>query len=153
MIREAEGVLDDAPAGTNAVLLLYLTNRTFLDEGGTVARLVQTAMDRRVPIALVAEQDPGRGGCPFRVCMQQTPQMLQQPPYKLFDTVAVPLYPAPEHRRVSRRLALSSMGAVPCDAGPLQRRWQLRRRIAVARLVRRRPAEPRQEVSIIPNIA
>ena len=67
--------------------------------------------------------------------------MLQQQPYKLYDTVAVPLYPAPEHRTVSRRLVLSSMGAVPCDAGPLQRRWELlRRRMAVARLARRRPA-------------
>ena len=113
MIREAEGVLDDAPAGTDAMLLLYLTNRTFLDEGGTVARLVQTAMDRRVPIALVAEQDPGRGGCPFRLCMQQTPQMLQQPPYKLFDTLAVPLYPSVQHRKVSLRHVLRGMGAQP----------------------------------------
>ena len=128
MIREAEGVLDDAPAGTDAVLLLYLTNRTFLDEGGTVARLVQTAMDRRVPIALVAEQDPGRGGCPFRLCMQQTPQMLQQPPYKLFDTVAVPLYSSPEHRKVSLRHVLRSMGAAPCDAAALTRCLRICRR-------------------------
>ena len=56
-----------------------------------------------------------------------------------------------EHREVSLRLVLTGMGAVPCDAGPLRRWWQLlRRRIAVARLVRRRPAEPRQEPLVQP---
>ena len=115
------------------MFLLYLNNKTFLDAGCAVARLVQAAMDH--------EQEPSCGGVPSRNSFQQTPQVLQQPPYKLFDTVAVPLYPAPAHREVSLRLILTSMGAVPCDAGPLQRRWQLlRRRIAVARLVRRRPA-------------
>ena len=75
--------------------------------------------------------------------------MLQQQPYKLYDTVAVPLYPAPEHRTVSLRLVLCSMGAVPCDAVPLRRQWQLlRRHMAVARLVRRRPAEPQQIVPL-----
>mmetsp|Transcript_27728 Transcript_27728/g.93200 ORF Transcript_27728/g.93200 Transcript_27728/m.93200 type:complete len:115 (-) Transcript_27728:124-468(-) len=111
-------------------------------------------MDRRIAVAMVHEQDPSFGGVPFRNFFQQAPQVLLQPPYKLFDTVAVPLYPAPEHRTVSRRLALSSMGAVPCDAGPLQRRWQLlRRRMAMALLVRRRPVrsshEPRQEPVLV----
>ena len=106
-------------------------------------------MDRRIAVAMVHEQDPICGGIPFRNFFQQTPQVLLQPPYKIFDTVAVPLYPSEAHRTVSLRLALSSMGAVPCDAGPLQRRWQLlRRRIAVARLVRRRPAEPQQIVPL-----
>ena len=125
------------------VFLLYLNDKTFLDAGGVVARLVQAAMDRRIAITMVhEEQEPVSGGVPFRNFFQQTPKVLQQQPYKLFNTVAVPLYPTPEHRKVSLLLALRSMGAVPCDAGPLQRRWQLlRRRIAVARLVRRRPAE------------
>ena len=92
---------------------------------------------------MVHEQDPSCGGVPFRNFFQQTPQVIKD--RKLYDTVAVPLFPAPEHRTVSLRLALCSMGAVPCDAGPLQRRWQLLcRRMAVARLVprlvvRRRP--------------
>jgi len=143
--RDAEEALEGvnaAPLEGHVVFLLYLNDKTFLDAGGAVARLVQAAMDRRIAIAMVHEQDPIYGGVPFRNFFQQTPQVLLQPPYKIFDTVAVPLYPAPEHRTVSLRLALSSMGAVPCDAGPLQRRWQLlRRRIAVARLMRRRPAE------------
>ena len=153
-IRDAEEALEGAnaaPLSGHVVFLLYLNDKTFLDAGGAVARLVQAAMDRRIAIAPIHEQEPARGGVPFRNFLQQTPQVLQQPPYKLFDTVAVPLFLAPEHRNVSLRLALSSMGAVPCDAGPLRRRWQLlRRRIAVARLVRRRPAEPRQEPLVQP---
>ena len=149
VIREAEEALEGAnaaPLSGHVVLLLYLNEKTFLDPGGAVARLVQVAMDRRIAVVLVHEQDPSCGGVPFRNYFQQTPQVLQQQPYKLYDTVAVPLYPAPEHRKVSLRLVLSGMGAVPCDAGPLRRRWQLlRRRMAIARLVRRRPAEPRQE--------
>ena len=102
-------------------------------------------MDRRIAVAMVHEQAPTCGGVPFRNFFQQTPQVLLQQPYKLFDTVAVPLFPAPEHRTVSLRLVLCSMGAVPCDAGPLRRQWQLlRRHMAVARLVRRRPAERQQ---------
>ena len=110
------------------VLLLYLTDRTFLDEDGSVARLVQAAMDRRIVIAPVAEQEPSRGGVAFRQFFQQTPQVLQQQPYKLFDTLAVPLYSSQEHRRVSLRHVLRGMGAEPCDAGLLQQHWQRFRR-------------------------
>ena len=149
-VREADGALDGGDNRADAVLLLYLTNRIFLDESGAVARLVRRAIDQRIPFALVAEQDPARGGCPFRQCLQQTPQVLQQPPYNLYNTVAVPLFPS-EHRKVSLRLGLRSMGAVPCDAGPLRRQWQLlRRHMAVARLVRRRPDQPHQELSVQP---
>uniref|UniRef100_A0A7S3X392 Uncharacterized protein n=1 Tax=Emiliania huxleyi TaxID=2903 RepID=A0A7S3X392_EMIHU len=90
--------------------------------------MVQTAMDRRIPIALVAEQEPSRGGCPFAQLLQQTPRVLQQPPYKLYDTLAVPLFPSMEHRRVSLRHILRSMGAVPCDARALTRCLHLCRR-------------------------
>ena len=98
-------------------------------------------MDRRIAIVLVHEQDPSCGGRPFQHFIQQTPLVLQRPPYKLYNTVAVPLYPSEEHRKVSLRLVLRGLGALPCDAGPLRRQWQLLlRRMAVARLVRRRPA-------------
>jgi len=132
-IRDAEEALEGvnaAPLSGHVVFLLYLNDKTFLDAGGVVARLVQAAMDRRIAIAMVHEQDPSFGGVPFRNFFQQTPRVLLQQPYKLFDTVAVPLYPAPEHRTVSLRLVLCSMGAVPCDAGPLRRQWQLLRRHA-----------------------
>ena len=89
-------------------------------------------MDRRIAIAMVHEQDPSFGGVPFRNFFQQTPQVLQQPPYKLYDALAVPLFTSEEHRKVSLRYILRSMGAVQCDAGLLQRQWRLlRRRMAV----------------------
>ncbi|EOD07315.1 hypothetical protein EMIHUDRAFT_198748 [Emiliania huxleyi CCMP1516] len=133
--KGAFGVADEgasaAPLSGHYVLLLYLNDKTFLDAGGTVARLVQAAMDRRIAIVLVHEQDPSCGGRPFRHFIQQTPQVLQRSPYKLYDTVAVPLYPSTEHRPVSLHLVLRGMGAAPCSAGILRRQWQLlRRRIA-----------------------
>ena len=123
VIREAEEALrgaDATPLEGHVVFLLYLNDKAFLDEDGDVARLAQTAMDRRIAIVPVHEQDPGRGGCPFRQFLQQTPQALQRSPYKLYDTVAVPLYSSVEHRKVSLRQVLRGMGAVPCDAGPLE---------------------------------
>ena len=140
-IRDAEEALEGAsaaPLSGHVVFLLYLNDKTFQDAGGAVARLVQAVMDRRIAITMVHEQDAASGGVPFRNFFQQTPQVLQRPPYKLFDTMAVPLYPSVEHRKLSLRHILRSMGAVPCDAGLLQRRWQLLRcRFAVARLARR----------------
>ena len=121
VIREASEVLKEAnapaPLQGRAVLLLYLNEKTFLDPSGTVARIVQTAMDRRIAIAPVAEQDPASGGVAFRQFFQQTPQVLQQPPYKLFDTLAVPLYPSQQHRKVSLRHVLRGMGAQPQSRG------------------------------------
>ena len=73
-------------------------------------------------------QEPSCGGVPFRIFFQQTPQVLLQPPYKLFDTVAVPLYSSPEHRKVSLRHVLRSMGAAPCDAAALTRCLRICRR-------------------------
>ncbi|EOD33181.1 hypothetical protein EMIHUDRAFT_202403 [Emiliania huxleyi CCMP1516] len=134
MIRDVDEAFEGAsaaPLSGHYVLLLYLNDKTFLDAGGTVARLVQAAMDRRIAIVLVHEQDPSCGGRPFRHFIQQTPQVLQRSPYKLYDTVAVPLYPSTEHRPVSLHLVLRGMGAAPCSAGILRRQWQLlRRRIA-----------------------
>ncbi|EOD07169.1 hypothetical protein EMIHUDRAFT_97003 [Emiliania huxleyi CCMP1516] len=108
-IRDAEEALEGAnaaPCEGFPVFLLYLNDKTFLDAGGAVARLVQAAMDQGITIAMVHEQEPSCGGVPFGRFFQQTPQVLQRPPYKLFDTVAVALYPAPEHREVSSTLAL-----------------------------------------------
>ncbi|EOD35913.1 hypothetical protein EMIHUDRAFT_110524 [Emiliania huxleyi CCMP1516] len=133
-IRDAEEALEGAnaaPCEGFPVFLLYLNDKTFLDAGGAVARLVQAAMDQGITIAMVHEQEPSCGGVPFGRFFQQTPQVLQRPPYKLFDTVAVALYPAPEHREISLRLILKSMGAVPCDAGPLRRRRAARIESAV----------------------
>ena len=47
---------------------------------------------------------------------------------------------------MSLRQVLRGMGAVPCDAEPLERQWQLLlRRLAVARLRRRRGSSDARE--------
>ena len=106
-----------------------MTDRLWYDQDGTVARLVQAAMDRNITIAMVHEQTPTLGGCPFSTFFQgQTPQVLLQPPYSLYNALAIPLYGSPEHRKVSLRHVLRHMGAVSCDAGLLQQHWQRFRR-------------------------
>ena len=62
-------------------------------------------------LVLVHEQDPLKGACPFRTFFEQTPVELQNK-YRLYDNLAVPLYPSVEHRTVSLRYALRNMGAV-----------------------------------------
>ena len=78
VIRDAEEALEGvnvAPLSGHVVFLLYLNDQTFLDAGGAVARLVQAAMDRRIAIAMVHEQELSCGGCAFRNVIQQTPQV------------------------------------------------------------------------------
>ena len=61
-------------------------------------------------MVLVHEQDPSKGGCPFRRFFEVTPTDLVVSA-KLFNTVAVPLYPSKEHRAISFLYILASMGA------------------------------------------
>ena len=94
-------------------LLIYLNERAFTDAGGVVAATVQRAMDARVPIALVHEQDEERGACVFARYFDLAPDVLQQQPYKLFDLVAVSLYPGADHRKISLRHVMRDLGAEP----------------------------------------
>jgi len=94
-------------------LLIYLNERAFTDAGGVVAATVQRAMDARVPIALVHEQDEERGACVFARYFDLAPDVLQQQPYKLFDLVAVSLYPGANHRKISLRHVMRDLGAEP----------------------------------------
>jgi len=148
-IREADDALENLVDDSRHVLLLYMTNRLWYDPDGTVARLVQAAMDRNITIAMVHEQTPNLGGCPFSTFFQgQTPQVLLQPPYSLYNALAIPLYGSPEHRKVSLRHVLRHMGAASCDAGLLRRKLQrLRHFMSVARLVRTRARVESQEDS------
>jgi len=148
-IREADHALENLVDDSHHVLLLYMTDRLWYDPDGTVARLVQAAMDRNITIAMVHEQTPNLGGCPFSTFFQgQTPQVLLQPPYSLYNALAIPLYGSPEHRKVSLRHVLRHMGAVSCDAGLLRRKLQrLRHFMSVARLVRTRaPVESQEDI-------
>lgn len=108
-IEEAGAILAPGAAqlpGAMA-LLIYLNERAFTDGGGVLAATVQRAMDARVPIALVHEQDEARGACVFARYFDLAPDVLQQSPYKLFDLVAVPLYPGADHRKIRCAIRLS----------------------------------------------
>ena len=61
---------------------------------------------------MVHEQDPSKGACPFRRFFEQTPEVLQKK-HRLFDVLAVPLYPSPQHRQISLSYALRDIGATP----------------------------------------
>jgi hypothetical protein len=62
-------------------------------------------------LVLLHEQDVDKGTCPFRVFFQQTPDELLKK-HRLYDTLAVFLYPSLEHRKVSLRYALRNLGAI-----------------------------------------
>jgi len=101
-------------------MLLYLNERTFAkgDDGDETARLetakfVQHAMKNNITMVLVQELDPAQGACPFRQFLEVTPPELQAGPNKLYDTLAVPLYPNKEHREVSMRYIARAMGGAP----------------------------------------
>ena len=100
-VEGAEEALAADSLPSNAVLLLYLNARAFIDLDEAMAATVKRALDRNVPIEMLNEQDPSRGACPFCEVAERTPRELQLPPYRLFDTMAVALYPAEEYRQTS----------------------------------------------------
>jgi len=113
MVSQQEDLVNGQQPGHTPFLLLYLNDKAFLDSNGTVGELVKQAMDLNISIIPVHEQDAQKGGCGFGVFFDQTPQKLLLPPYKIWDTLAIPLYPAAEHRKISLRHILNSMGARP----------------------------------------
>ena len=66
--------------------------------------------DKKACLVMMHEQDPAKGGCEFRHFITATPDVLLKQ-YRVFDTLAVPLYPSPEHRAISIRHGLCSLGA------------------------------------------
>jgi hypothetical protein len=91
-------------------MLLYLNRSTFLRDGGATADLVRAAMDAGVSMVLVQELNPELGACAFRCFFEVAPpDLLTQ--RRLFDTVAVPLYPGEAHRAVSIAYIARAMGA------------------------------------------
>ena len=118
-------------------LLLYLNSATF-SQPATAATL-RLVLERGVPVTLLHEQDGGREACQFCELFDLAPRELQLAPYKLFDTIAVPLYQTAELRAVSLRQALYDMGARPLRSSVFaacrgRLRWRFGpRRVAVQR--------------------
>lgn len=98
-----------------AYLLLYLNKFTF-DEWesfgqNSTASIIESCINRRIKIILVHEQDEEYGACPFSMFFEQAPSKLYNPPYNLFNELAVPLYSSPEYRKVSLTKIFEKLGA------------------------------------------
>jgi len=90
-------------------MLLYLNEATFVAEGRTqLARELSWARRHNMPILMVHENDPQRGGCTFDRFFQTTPQELIEA--GLYRRIAVALQPGP-HRQISLAMAAKELGA------------------------------------------
>lgn len=96
----------------HSVLLLYLNQDTFLDDGGAVTAIVKNAIDSKIEIILVHEKSKSKHGCPFSLFFTQTPSELLCEPYELFKDIAIPLYSTPEYRIVSLRQIICKLGGI-----------------------------------------
>ena len=102
VVREAAPVLAHSnPVRGKTVLLVYLNESAFLDPLEIMASTIKKAMDLDITIAMAHEQDLAKGACAFDQVYEQAPRELQIHPYRLFDTMAVALYPGLEHRTTS----------------------------------------------------
>ena len=102
-VENAETVLATAIGGRppgKLYLILYLNESTFLDPGGVVAATVKRAINLKIPISMVHEQDAAKGGRPFSIFFDQAPRELLVAPYNLFAPMAIPLFSMAEHRQV-----------------------------------------------------
>lgn len=91
-------------ASEDLVLLLYLNDRTFSDTESIVQQTVEFALKAKIKVVLVHEIDKDKGGCSFTSIWDQAPPELLNPPYKLYDEIAVPLYSLDVYRQASLRL-------------------------------------------------
>ena len=97
-------------------MLLYLNNQTFVGgPGEELAAQARAARESGLPMLLVHEVDPGRGGIDFDYILHQTPDDLCLGDGKtrgLYADVAVMLQPSSRDRIVSLTLALQTLAKV-----------------------------------------
>jgi hypothetical protein len=93
-----------------SLLLLYLNDNIFMDEGDNMKGIIQAAKDMEIDIVLVLEQDRKKGGCEFTHFFKVTPQILIDRPYELYREIAIPLYTTSEYRIVSLHQIIRRMG-------------------------------------------
>lgn len=82
----------------SSALLLYLNRDTFVGDDGHLAELVRSAREDKLPILLVHENSPDRGGVSFAHFFTTTPADLISG--GLFHTLANPIFAEP-HRELS----------------------------------------------------
>ena len=74
-------VVDSQPvqaSGVSAFMLLYLNDKTWVEQGDVLERDVRTAREGQsgLKIVMVHENDPKKGGCDFGLMFSTTPQEL-----------------------------------------------------------------------------
>ena len=74
-------VVDSQPvqaSGVSAFMLLYLNDKTWVEQGDVLERDVRTAREGEsgLKIVMVHENDPKKGGCDFGLMFSTTPQEL-----------------------------------------------------------------------------
>ena len=74
-------VVDSQPvqaSGVSAFMLLYLNDKTWVEQGDVLERDVRTAREGQsgLKIVMVHENDPKKGGCDFGLIFSTTPQEL-----------------------------------------------------------------------------
>ena len=91
-------------------MVLYLNEQTFVSEAGEIlAHELREARAAGLPIEMLHECDPARGGCEFATFFNTTPEDLLVD--GLFTKLATALHPGP-HREVSFAQLAKSLGAV-----------------------------------------
>uniref|UniRef100_A0A7S2BXW5 Receptor ligand binding region domain-containing protein n=1 Tax=Haptolina brevifila TaxID=156173 RepID=A0A7S2BXW5_9EUKA len=89
-------------------MLLYLNDQTFLgEEGATLTALLMAATDAHIPLLMLHENNPLKGGCPFDNILCATPDTLLAG--GLFDQLAIPLYSHPAELELANTMALQAL--------------------------------------------
>lgn len=104
-------------AKPTSYFLLYLNKNTFVSEdpehGLFLTKMLQQSLeDSNVKLVLVHEKDVSKGACEFKEFYRSAPLTLINPPYNLFNEIAIPLYSMKEYREVGMKQLLLKMGAV-----------------------------------------
>ena len=96
----------------STALLLYLNQDFFKNVEGALHHVIQSSIeDPNIAVILVHEQDVAKGACPFDLFFKQVPQNLIDPPYRIFNDIAIPLYSIKEYRIVSLREMMNRLVA------------------------------------------
>ena len=113
-------------------VLLFYVNEDAFNNVDSVTNILQNALDEKINIVMVHEQDSKRGACEFGDAVKQTPVCLVD--RGLYDILAVPLHGLNEYRKISLRQVLIKMGATPKESQVIR---QLRvMRISLLRVMR-----------------
>ena len=103
-------------------MVLYLNEQTFVSEAGEIlAHELREARVAGLPIEMLHECDPARGGCEFATFFSTTPEDLIVD--GLYTKIATALQPGP-HREVSFAQVARSLGAVGKGGGVADARKQ-----------------------------